>query len=179
MNCADVAIKGSSTSFTGKQMTIANHNGYPTIPEFNGDYNTGLEHYKNAAQITVAGSGSSSSGGKGDSQSVYVSSSVGGPIGHGPQTASSTVAVVPSPVYSPSPAPVYSSVAPVPKPSVVATPAPQPTSVASTSCTHGAMQCNGSGYKVCVWGTWSKDINCPARTACKQTSASAVICDWA
>ncbi|KAI9505306.1 hypothetical protein BX070DRAFT_188833, partial [Coemansia spiralis] len=38
MNCADVAIKGGSGSYTGKQMTIANHNGYPTIPEFSGNY---------------------------------------------------------------------------------------------------------------------------------------------
>ncbi|KAI8318880.1 hypothetical protein GQ54DRAFT_248666, partial [Martensiomyces pterosporus] len=53
MNCADVAIKGSSGSYTGKQMTIANHNGYPTIPEFNGNYDTGLEYYTGAKQITV------------------------------------------------------------------------------------------------------------------------------
>ncbi|KAJ2842031.1 hypothetical protein J3B02_005701, partial [Coemansia erecta] len=33
MNCADVAIKGgSSSSYTGKEMTIANYPGYPTIP---------------------------------------------------------------------------------------------------------------------------------------------------
>ncbi|KAJ1728990.1 hypothetical protein LPJ61_003742 [Coemansia biformis] len=53
MNCADVAVKGSGSSFTGKQMTIANHAGYPTIPEFSGNYQTGLELYKNASKITV------------------------------------------------------------------------------------------------------------------------------
>ncbi|KAI9505297.1 hypothetical protein BX070DRAFT_233440 [Coemansia spiralis] len=53
MNCADVAIKGGSGSYTGKQMTIANHNGYPTIPEFSGNYNTGLEYYKNATRVMV------------------------------------------------------------------------------------------------------------------------------
>ncbi|KAI8318884.1 hypothetical protein GQ54DRAFT_299790 [Martensiomyces pterosporus] len=53
MNCADVAIKGSSGSYTGKQMTIANHNGYPTIPEFNGNFKTGLDLYQNATSITV------------------------------------------------------------------------------------------------------------------------------
>ncbi|KAI8321090.1 hypothetical protein GQ54DRAFT_250612, partial [Martensiomyces pterosporus] len=37
MNCADVAIKGTSSSYTGKEVTIANHNGYPTIPEFSGN----------------------------------------------------------------------------------------------------------------------------------------------
>ncbi|KAJ1948535.1 hypothetical protein FBU59_001549 [Linderina macrospora] len=62
MNCADVAIKGSGSSYTGKEMTIANHDGYPTIEEFHGNYDTGLEHYKNAKQITVTGKDSSGSG---------------------------------------------------------------------------------------------------------------------
>ncbi|KAJ2237461.1 hypothetical protein H4R99_001938 [Coemansia sp. RSA 1722] len=63
MNCADVAIKGSSGSgsFTGKQMTIANHQGYPTIPEFSGNYDTGIQYYNDAKSITVSGSGSSGS----------------------------------------------------------------------------------------------------------------------
>ncbi|PIA19745.1 hypothetical protein COEREDRAFT_79025 [Coemansia reversa NRRL 1564] len=54
MNCADVSIKGSGSSYTGKEMTIANHNGYPTIPEFGGNYKTGIDLYKNAKQITVS-----------------------------------------------------------------------------------------------------------------------------
>ncbi|KAJ1719565.1 hypothetical protein LPJ61_006286, partial [Coemansia biformis] len=41
MNCADVAISGTSKSYTGKEMTIANYKGYPTIPEFAGNYDTG------------------------------------------------------------------------------------------------------------------------------------------
>ncbi|KAJ2234855.1 hypothetical protein IWW45_003075 [Coemansia sp. RSA 485] len=54
MNCADVAIKGSGPgSFTGKQMTIANHQGYPTIPEFSGNYDTGVQYYNDAKSITV------------------------------------------------------------------------------------------------------------------------------
>ncbi|KAJ1717996.1 hypothetical protein LPJ61_006967, partial [Coemansia biformis] len=60
MNCADVAISGTSKSFTGKQMAVANYKGYPTIPEFNGNYNTGLDLYKNARSITVTGTGASS-----------------------------------------------------------------------------------------------------------------------
>ncbi|KAJ2774128.1 hypothetical protein IWQ57_000967, partial [Coemansia nantahalensis] len=32
MNCADISISGTSKSFTGKKMTIANYKGYPTIP---------------------------------------------------------------------------------------------------------------------------------------------------
>ncbi|KAJ1642560.1 hypothetical protein J3B02_005097, partial [Coemansia erecta] len=59
MNCADVAIKGgSSSSYTGKEMTIANYPGYPTIPEFVQDYDTGLQYYTNAKQITVSPNGS-------------------------------------------------------------------------------------------------------------------------
>ncbi|KAJ2467102.1 hypothetical protein GGI02_004149, partial [Coemansia sp. RSA 2322] len=52
-NCADVSITGSSAgSFSGKEMVIANHNGYPTIPEFAGNYDTGLDLYRNAKNIT-------------------------------------------------------------------------------------------------------------------------------
>ncbi|KAJ2786695.1 hypothetical protein GGI15_001323 [Coemansia interrupta] len=169
MDCADVAIKGSSTSYTGKQMTIANHNGYPTIPEFSGDYTTGLSYYTNAPKITVTGSGSTSSGGSssGNGSASSAASSSASPVGHTP-SASST-ASVPVPVYT------TSSAAPAASSTPVAPVAPLP----STGCTHGVMQCNGTGYKVCVWGTWSAQINCGAKTACKQTSASAVICDWA
>ncbi|KAJ2511494.1 hypothetical protein H4217_007358, partial [Coemansia sp. RSA 1939] len=38
MNCADVAIKGTSTSITGKNITIVNYPGYPTVAEFNMNY---------------------------------------------------------------------------------------------------------------------------------------------
>ncbi|KAJ1950729.1 hypothetical protein EC988_004279 [Linderina pennispora] len=57
MNCADIAIVGGAGSFTGKQMTIANYPGYPTIPEFLGNYNTGLQYYTNGTQVTVSGPG--------------------------------------------------------------------------------------------------------------------------
>ncbi|KAJ2001516.1 hypothetical protein H4R26_004092, partial [Coemansia thaxteri] len=58
MNCADVSISGSSSgSFTGPQMVVANYPGYPTIPEFNGDYTTGMQYYTNAPNITVSPSG--------------------------------------------------------------------------------------------------------------------------
>ncbi|KAJ2398386.1 hypothetical protein GGI23_003225 [Coemansia sp. RSA 2559] len=62
MNCADIAIKGTgSTSYTGYKMVIANHKGYPTIPEFNGNYATGLQYYDTGEKVTVTGSGSTSS----------------------------------------------------------------------------------------------------------------------
>ncbi|KAJ2655184.1 hypothetical protein IWW48_005677 [Coemansia sp. RSA 1200] len=63
MNCADVAIKGTgASSYTGKQMTILNHAGYTFIPEFQGNYSTGLEYYTGASEITVNVAGGGSSG---------------------------------------------------------------------------------------------------------------------
>ncbi|KAI9474934.1 hypothetical protein BX667DRAFT_531622 [Coemansia mojavensis] len=61
MNCADISIKGSGSSYTGKEMVIANHQGYPDIPEFNGNYQIGVDLYKSAKDITVIGSGSTDS----------------------------------------------------------------------------------------------------------------------
>ncbi|KAJ2388910.1 hypothetical protein GGI05_003653, partial [Coemansia sp. RSA 2603] len=184
MNCADIAIKGTSSSYTGKQMTIANHDGYPTIPEFSGDYTTGLSYYTNAPKITVTGSGSSSSSGSsgsgssGSSSSSYASS-VAPPVGHTPSA--STLASVPVPVYT-STAPVSKPTpTSAPKPASSAAPNPAPTSGSSGSssgCTHGAMQCSGTGYKVCVWGKWTAQMSCAAGTVCKQSSAAAIICDW-
>ncbi|KAJ1954386.1 hypothetical protein EC988_002464, partial [Linderina pennispora] len=57
--CADVAIKGSAGSYTGKKVTIANYGpGYPVIPEFLGNYNTGLEYYTTSTtSVTVTGPG--------------------------------------------------------------------------------------------------------------------------
>ncbi|KAJ2705014.1 hypothetical protein FB645_002800 [Coemansia sp. IMI 203386] len=57
MNCADVTVAGNSNSYSGKQMTIANHQGYETIPEFGGNYDTGLNMYKSAPVIKVTGNG--------------------------------------------------------------------------------------------------------------------------
>ncbi|KAI9505298.1 hypothetical protein GGI26_000181 [Coemansia sp. RSA 1358] len=54
MNCADVAINGSkSLLFSGPQMTILNYPGYPTVPEFLGNYSVGVSYYENAPTITV------------------------------------------------------------------------------------------------------------------------------
>ncbi|KAJ2458310.1 hypothetical protein GGF42_002157 [Coemansia sp. RSA 2424] len=59
MNCADVAIVGNAGSYAGKAMTIANYGpAYPTIPEFMGNYETGVHLYAaNTTQVTVTGSG--------------------------------------------------------------------------------------------------------------------------
>ncbi|KAJ2805153.1 hypothetical protein H4R20_002203 [Coemansia guatemalensis] len=58
MNCADVAIKGSGTSFSGPEMLVANYGpDSPYIPEFNGDYETAMDLYNARKTITVNGSG--------------------------------------------------------------------------------------------------------------------------
>ncbi|KAJ1650530.1 hypothetical protein GGF44_000591 [Coemansia sp. RSA 1694] len=56
MNCADVEIKGTSSSYSGKEMVVANINGYPTIPAFNGNYDTGIDRYRSGKNVTVKGS---------------------------------------------------------------------------------------------------------------------------
>ncbi|KAJ2794710.1 hypothetical protein H4S07_006677, partial [Coemansia furcata] len=140
MNCADVAISGGSASYTGKQMTIANHNGYPTIPEFSGNFNTGLEYYNNATTITVSGSGGSSSGGSG-SGGQY-NGNTNAPVAHAPMSSATystpvsaapivaDTSVVASPTYM-TPAGAYSSPLAISStPPVVYSTAPQPMATA-------------------------------------------------
>lgn len=57
MNCADVKIQSSSTSFVGKKYTVANLPGYPSIPEFPPSTYHGLDIYQSAPMVRV-GSGS-------------------------------------------------------------------------------------------------------------------------
>ncbi|KAJ2540230.1 hypothetical protein GGF49_004616 [Coemansia sp. RSA 1853] len=57
-----IANSGGSTSYTGKSAIYPNHQGFDTIPEFNGDYSTGSSLYDNAASVTVTSSGSSAGG---------------------------------------------------------------------------------------------------------------------
>ncbi|KAJ1996141.1 hypothetical protein GGI25_003631 [Coemansia spiralis] len=96
MNCADVKIEGgSSSSYSGKQMVIANYPGYPTIPEFNGDYSTGLQYYTGASNVTVSPGGSSSSGsgsGSGSGSSAAGGSSAAASAGASAAPASSAPA---------------------------------------------------------------------------------------
>ncbi|KAJ2462779.1 hypothetical protein EV174_007058, partial [Coemansia sp. RSA 2320] len=127
--CSDVSITGGSAPYTGKQMTIANHAGYPTIPEFDGNYDTGLQYYTNATSITVTGSGSSSPA---PGSSNYAGASADTPIAHAgmstdtvPPLAASTAA---APNYSAVPAPTVLSSSAVYTASPLA-----PTNVYSTS----------------------------------------------
>ncbi|KAJ1727739.1 hypothetical protein LPJ72_005789 [Coemansia sp. Benny D160-2] len=58
-NCADVAIAGAPGSYSAKLITFANYGAdYPLIPEFLGNYDTGIEFYTtNVTTVTVSGPG--------------------------------------------------------------------------------------------------------------------------
>ncbi|KAJ2889637.1 hypothetical protein IWW38_004590, partial [Coemansia aciculifera] len=59
MNCVDIKIVGKPGWFVGRRMTVANYGpNTPAIPEFYGDYNTGINHYINSPNVTVVGNGS-------------------------------------------------------------------------------------------------------------------------
>ncbi|KAJ2363184.1 hypothetical protein IW150_006804 [Coemansia sp. RSA 2607] len=216
MNCADVAIKGGSGTYTGKQMTIANHAGYPTIPEFSGNYATGLDLYQNTKNITVSGSGSTSgssgsssnsgsSGGSSSSASSGGSSNSGSgsgsssyPASAAPEatpTATYTASISSNGSYTPVSSAYTTSIVPVstaPALTTVSTyassePAPQGhnagdgsngSSSSGGSCSNGAMQCSGSGYQVCIAGTWSQTYSCGPGTTCCGGGDSGVYCGW-
>ncbi|KAJ2720423.1 hypothetical protein GGI07_004610 [Coemansia sp. Benny D115] len=119
MNCADVSIQGGSGlgSYSGPEMLVANYGpNSPYIPEFNGNYETGLDLYSNRKMITVTGSGSSGNNTSAQSPASY---------------AQSTVPNAPAPAPAPVPASVPSAqvpaAAPVPSspPSSSAPPAVQ------------------------------------------------------
>ncbi|KAJ1915598.1 hypothetical protein H4219_004236 [Mycoemilia scoparia] len=76
MGCVDVKVKGGSSSkakFSGPRLLVVNHStlgGDRTIPEFNGNYDTGLDMFETREIIKIGPSGdTASSGGDGDSRS--------------------------------------------------------------------------------------------------------------
>ncbi|KAJ2232519.1 hypothetical protein H4R99_006831 [Coemansia sp. RSA 1722] len=70
MNCVDVKVIGEAGDYTGKKMVIANYGSkYPSIPEFRGDYNTGIDLYLNSRNVTVSGSGNKDTSGEDTSTS--------------------------------------------------------------------------------------------------------------
>ncbi|KAJ2694729.1 hypothetical protein H4218_005479 [Coemansia sp. IMI 209128] len=203
MNCADVAIKGGSAPYSGKQMTIANHNGYPTIPEFSGNSNTGAQYYNNATTITVSGNGGSGGSQYGDNTPVahtpappasYTSRAPATPTVAKTKpatppayTSKPTAQPTPAEAYSKTPPVVYSTAPqPTTKPGPVeptALPPPYSTSpgegAASGSCSDPALRCSplGGGYQYCLRGSWSPSYSCAPGTVCK-ASGSSISCDW-
>ncbi|KAJ1750194.1 hypothetical protein LPJ79_003095 [Coemansia sp. RSA 1821] len=184
MNCADIKIVGSSSSsYTGKEIVIANHEGYPTIEQFSGNYETGLEYYKNAKQVTVNGNGG------------YVNNPPPPP----PPSSQPSSSEQPEPTshakfeYSSAPVTTSSSndyPAPLGHNIVPETTSEADTSLpssdlldsigASDECTIGAFECNAdkSGFRVCAWGKWSNDFACGQGSVCTTSDTNAVYCGW-
>ncbi|KAJ1665127.1 hypothetical protein EV178_003433 [Coemansia sp. RSA 1646] len=189
-NCGDVAVVGSAGSYTGKSMTIGNYGaGYPVIAEFLGNYNTGIEYYTtNTTDVTVSGSGYTSSGSGGSSgssssaaqdsttdaaQASTTDASQATTTTDAAQDGTTTAAGLPT-----SSAPAISA------PSSAAE-----TSAASggtdlgecTSAKNGQYLCSSDGssavFNVCDNGTWNQG-SCDSGTVCKQ-SGTTIYCAWA
>ncbi|KAJ2481596.1 hypothetical protein IWW56_001614 [Coemansia sp. RSA 2131] len=115
-------VGGTGNSYTGKQMTIANHAGYETIPEFSGNYATGLQLYTNAPNITITASGSSGSGYTGEqvasaSTNNAQPSSPAAPTSSAPAYDSATMAAPTASATLAAAVPAYHArIAPIPAP---------------------------------------------------------------
>ncbi|KAJ2609854.1 hypothetical protein H4S08_003879 [Coemansia sp. RSA 1365] len=207
MNCADVEIKGgSSSSYSGKAVTIANYPNYPTIPEFNGDYETGIKYYEDAKNITVSPSGSSSSGSQGSSAAYFASSDSSDKTSAAPSADTSAApsadtSAAPSDSASASSAPASTtqqaydasttpadvsesgstaetdSVSPNAHAAESAVESTAAVDDASGSCADGLMRCSGDGYQICVGGQWSDDYSCGVGTVCRGTEGH-IFCDF-
>ncbi|KAJ2486583.1 hypothetical protein IWW37_005561 [Coemansia sp. RSA 2050] len=183
MNCADVAIKGgSSKSYTGTEMVIANYKGYPTIPEFSGNYDTGMELYNGAKKITVSPSGSTSGGGGGGSGSSAPPASRSSAQASKSAPAASTARDSPATPATPH-KPQGSGASSAPASSVPGVASASPSSAGSSAdgssgaCTSGLMQCSGAGYQICNEGVWSPVYSCGVGASCKGTDGH-IYCGW-
>ncbi|KAJ2814953.1 hypothetical protein GGI24_006212 [Coemansia furcata] len=156
-------------------MVIANYPGYPTIPEFNGNYETGMEYYTGAKNITV-----SPSGGSGGSQPPSPPASPNPPYATpSAPVASPTLAYSTLPMPASYSAPV-SSAPPVASPTYAAGNGNIPHNANpgnSGSCSPGAMQCSGTGYNYCVGGAWSQSYSCGTGTVC-QSAGNGIYCGY-
>ncbi|KAJ1996000.1 hypothetical protein GGI25_000539 [Coemansia spiralis] len=163
MNCADVAIIGPAGSFAGKQMTILNYPGYPIVPEFLGNYNTGLEYYANATQITITGAGYS---GSSSSSTISITK---------PASTSSTKTT-----DATSGEPVLSTAAESFGEPSSSSNIP-PASGQCMSANNGQYKCvrpdTSAAFNICSDGSWMQS-SCAAGTVCKQSGAT-VYCDYA
>jgi hypothetical protein len=150
MNCADIIIRnpaGSGGSITGKKLLIANQPGYPTVPEFMGNLETGMDLINARPTITVRASGSTSST----------------PTPSAPTPSAPTPSTPAPSTRAPSPA----TQAPTPRP---ATTAPTPTTPTATQAPSG-----GSGSCKCGWAAYCGADSCGvigANSACKCDSNS-------
>jgi len=141
-NCSDVEITGNSSSFSGPKMLVANYGpDYPVIPEFHGNYDTGLDLFDARPIVTVSGGGGYST------------------VSHKSTPPKKALSAKPA---SPAPAP-----APVPVDSPAAAPVVASTNPEG-SCISNQLRCceTTNALQVCNYGTWIT-IDCPATTVCK------------
>ncbi|KAJ2142179.1 hypothetical protein IW136_002033 [Coemansia sp. RSA 678] len=176
---ADITIKssGGSKSYTGQATIFPNHEGYDTIPEFGGDYTTGLSLYDNAPNVTISSSGYTADSPSKQQPTTSKSSE--------PSSSDSEFETSPSPKASVSF--VVHNAVKVTSSSDSETPSSTPPSAKPTSnqgtdgeCEPGTFQCNddGSGFSMCTWGKWSDEFTCAQGTVCKSSDASSVYCGW-
>ncbi|KAJ2459899.1 hypothetical protein GGI03_005424 [Coemansia sp. RSA 2337] len=109
MNCADVAISGKDGgSFSGPQMLVANYGpDTPLIPEFNGNYETGIDLYNSKPIVTVTGSSYNNVSAPAVPNGAYGAGSPATPIVSSPPMPVATIPVssAPSVPYSETPTP--------------------------------------------------------------------------
>ncbi|KAJ1918546.1 hypothetical protein H4219_002560 [Mycoemilia scoparia] len=183
MNCVDVKIEGSGSSFSGPQMIYPNYGPEnPYIPEFGGNYDTGIDLFNNRKKITVNGSGNSSPGDGGSGEDSGTTPKPKPPS--------------PSPVEpaEPTAAPTDSVPTPIPtkpeqphkptKPSKITPaepskePAPTPTTPSGNNgnngngnekCNENDIKCDGANFKYCMSGKWYS-MPCPSGSKCYNSS---------
>ncbi|KAJ2777163.1 hypothetical protein H4R18_005293 [Coemansia javaensis] len=188
MNCADVAIQGTGSSYTGKKMTIANYPGYDTIPEFHGNYETGINLYTNAPSVTVTGSGYQAvqqppQAAQQPPQAVQGNNASNTKPTPSQQANDAPVSYPPAVFVTSSSSSSSEAQQPTPTPSTAPAPGPGPGANKGASggqCTDGAVDCttDGKGVRICVFGTWSPAIACNTGTACTKTSGGVAYCGW-
>lgn len=143
MNCADITISGgTSKTFKGKQMTIANYG--PDSLEFAEGNTDGKALYSKAKDITVSGDGSTGEGedGKGDGE--------GGSSGNG--SAGGNKFNNADHLYNY----VYAG---------------NSNNKQGDDCQSGSMQCTKSGgFQICDHGAWTKPRSCAPGTQCKSNN---------
>ncbi|KAJ2822389.1 hypothetical protein IWW50_004232 [Coemansia erecta] len=189
-NQANVKIVGStSKSYTGRQTVVANHAGYPTIPEFGGNYDTGLELYQNAPNVTITPSGYTANNSPPPASSKPAEAASSSAFEYSAASESPAYSAVPSNAAA-TPAPVIHNAVAIPavntadeSPSSTA-PQTEQTSAAqgsSDECAPGEIKCNddGSGFRICTWGKWGDGFTCGQGSVCKTSEQNSVYCGWA
>lgn len=156
-NCADVEIKGNAESFSGPEMLIVNYGSYyPVIPEFNGNYDTGLELFKARPVITVTANGG------------YATTTKNKAPKNGLNAIKPDVIVADQ---------VVTTTVTVKKAKATPSPFTKNTSTFTAdvsnggSCIPNEMRCCSeiNAFQICSNGTWVY-VDCPASTVCKMNN---------